>query len=127
MELAVAAPLILLVGLGSFYLANMARQKALVSRLALEAGRLAVVKSRDEVQTYINQIVAKSDFSLSSVKVKIAEADKQDFGDLAVKPVKVTVSCRYLVSQVFGWSPSIVFEKSYIFDRWEAEPVFNFY
>lgn len=121
-ELAVVAPLLLLVALAAFSLADAGQKKALVSRAAMQGARLAVVKGEPEVKEYVKHIMKTADPSIKTENIDVGVENSFEGIPVVssiIVPLKVTVRYRQPIISGFGWSPNITLKKSYIYEKWD--------
>lgn len=128
-ELAIAAPLLLLIVIAVFSLADAGQKKALLARAAMQGARLAVVKGSNHaaIADYIKKVMKTADSAVddSRIKVTVENVNNVPLASFAIKPLKVTVSYDQPIISLFEWSPKIALSKSYTFEQWDNAVIFD--
>lgn len=127
-ELALVAPLLLLVVLGAVGLAEAGQKRAVVARAAMYGSRLAVVDPADVIRREVRQMAADLDPTVEPerLRVRVSQGNWPRWLQAFANPVTVTVSYKVPLFQGFGWSPRLTVEQAYTSDKWNNGIIADF-
>ena len=116
-ELALAAPVLLAALVAVVGLAQAGQKKALVTRAAGAAARVAVVRP-DLAGAEALRVLRDSDGEIDARDVETRVKPVRLTGMPFMRPVKVSVSLRYRPPAGFGWRPVLYLRSEFVADRW---------
>lgn len=123
-ELAITTPLILLVMMAVFSLAEAGQKKALVVRAAGAAARVAVVRPDLAAREAVDLLKAADPrIKTGDIRTTVAPAKIRHLP--FSNPTRVTVTLRYRPITGFGWRPVFNLKSEFIADRWVNGVLFD--
>lgn len=127
-ELALCAPILLVVLLASVGLADAGRKRAVVARAAMYGSRLAVVDAAPAVRRQVAEMAVDLDASIEPrrLSVRVTRDNWPFYLRAFANPVTVTVKYDAPLLGAFGWSPRIAVSQSYTADKWSDAIIADF-
>jgi len=116
-ELALTAPLLLFAGVAAIGLAQAGQKKAMVTRAAAVAARVAVVRpelAQDAARDYI--VATDPSVKPGDIGTRVAPVDGLHLP--FTQPTRVMVTVKYRPLTGFGWRPTFNLRSEFVVDRW---------